>query len=49
MITNHLSGGGTATTEVHVQEFRRDEPELEPRHVGATASSLHDPLSSRSR
>ena len=33
LVTRHLSGGGTATTEVYVREFHRDEPELEPKHA----------------
>jgi CIC family chloride channel protein len=33
VVTKYLSGGGTATTEVYVREFHRDEPELEPKRA----------------
>ena len=33
IVTRHLSGGGTSTTEVYVREFHREEPELEPKHA----------------
>ncbi len=32
-VSRSLSGGRTATTEVYVKEFHRDEPELEPRYA----------------
>lgn len=33
IVTHYLSGGGTATTEVYVEEFHRDSPALEPKHA----------------
>ena len=33
VITRFLSGNETATTEVHVEEFHRDHPALEPKHA----------------